>query len=145
MPSINFGIGPNGPVVIALIGNSTPRVQAMRAAGIEPPSAVQGTFLIDTGASSTCVDPALIQGLGLAPSGRVAIQTPSTGGNHHYCNQYDACLYIPDGKTGFLIHALPILETSLSAQGIDGLIGRDVIDRCTLVYNGSAKFATLAY
>lgn len=117
----------------------------MEKAGLPVPSFVQGTFLLDTGASGTCVDPKLVAPLSLHPSGQVAMQTPSTNGVPVYCNQYDVAVYIPHDATGFFIGALPILETSLASQGIDGLIGRDVIDRCTLVYNGSAGLFTLAY
>ena len=120
----------------------------MSKAGVAIPAMVQGTFLLDTGASGTCVDPRLVAPLALAPSGNVAIQTPSTNGVPVFCNQYDISLLIPGGMPGngaFYIPALGILETSLSTQGIDGLIGRDVIDRCSCVYNGSAGLFTLSY
>lgn len=147
MPSINVDIKPQGALVLVFVGLSQPRVQAMQAAGVTAPKPVCGTFLLDTGATSTCVDPTLIAPLGLAPTGSVSIQTPSTVGATHQCNQYDASIYIPGDRqgVGFVIPALPILETHLSSQGIDGLIGRDIIDRCTLVYVGSARIMTLAY
>lgn len=148
MPSINANFGPNGPLFQMLIGISEPRRQAMLKAGIQIPAMVQGTFLVDTGASGTCVDPRLVAPLSLIPSGNVSIQTPSTNGVPVFCNQYDVSVFIPgaagtDG--GFFISALPILETGLSSQGIDGLIGRDIINRCTMIYNGSAGMFTLAY
>lgn len=147
MPSINGGVGPQGPLLIVMFGVSIPRQTAMQKAGLPVPPYVSGTFLLDTGASGTCVDPTLVLPLGLSPTGSCQMQTPSTAGNAVTCNLYDVSLYIPGnaGTQGFLIEALPVLETSLSAQGIDGLIGRDVIDRCTFVYNGSAGMYTLAY
>ena len=120
----------------------------MQKLGLPIPGLVQGTFLVDTGASGTCVDPRLVQSLSLHPSGSVSIQTPSTNGNPMVCNQYDVSVFIPgadESAGGFFIPALPILETALSSQGIDGLIGRDIINRCTMVYNGSAAMFTLAY
>jgi hypothetical protein len=45
----------------------------------------------------------------------------------------------------YLINALPVVETGLSIQGIDGLLGRDVLNDCTLIYNGTAAMCTLAY
>lgn len=146
MPSINVQLTPAGPIVAMHVGISMPRLTAMKGAGISAPPMVLGQFLIDTGAYGTCVDPNLIRPLGLQPTGSVAIMTPSTQGATHSCNQYDAAVYIPNGSSGgFLIEALPILETQLSAQGIDGLIGRDIINRCTLIYNGSANMISLAY
>lgn len=146
MPSINIPITPAGPIVQIMLGVSIPKADAMKKAGVPVPKFVAGNFLVDTGASCTCVDPQVVAPLGLAPSGSVSIQTPSTAGNSHQCNQYDASIYIPNGASGgHFIDAMPVLETHLSSQGIDGLIGRDILDRCTLVYNGSLGVLTLAY
>jgi hypothetical protein len=117
-------------------------------AGQQIPLVAVGRFLIDTGASSTVVDPDLIQGLGLQPTGRTGISTPSTpAGSFHLCDQYDVSLFIPAavGTGGYFIEALPIITTHLRSQGINGLIGRDVLNACTLIYNGSASIFTLAY
>jgi len=132
---------------MAHVGISIPRQAAMTAAGQQVPSAVQGQFLIDSGATSSCVDAGLIARLGLTPTGSVSIHTPSTNGITHSCNQYDIMLFIPgmSAGTGCLIEALGILETSLASQGIDGLIGRDLLDRWTCIYNGSANIFTVCY
>ena len=133
-------------MLLAHIGLSIPRVQAMLAANQPLPAAIQGTFLLDTGASCTCVDEAFIQQLGLQPTGVAPIKTPSTGAGLHHCNQYDISMVIA-GSTGqaFIVEALPVIGTHLRSQGIDGLIGRDVLDKCTLIYNGTANMFTLAY
>ena len=147
MPSINIQVGFSGPLVNANIGISIPRQNALAAAGMPIPPLVQGQFLIDTGASSSCVDSGLIAKLGLTPTGSVNIHTPSTNGVTHSCNQYDVMLFIPgeNSGTGCLIEAIGVIETSLSTQCIDGLIGRDLLDRWTCVYNGSANMFTICY
>ena len=73
--------------------------------------------------------------------------TPSTNGITHSCNQYDIMLFIPGapGGQGCLVEAVGVIETTLAAQGIDGLIGRDLLDRWTCVYNGSAGIFTICY
>lgn len=147
MPCINVNIATGGPLLIVHIGISMPRIQALQAAGQPIPPPAKGTFLIDTGASCTCVDPALLAGLGIQPTGRVAIGTPSTAGVPHMCDQYDISIIIPGAPNGgaHVIGAIPVVETHLQSQGIDGLIGRDVLKDCTLIYNGTGGHFAIAY
>jgi len=146
MPNINLNIQPGGPLLTVLVGVSAPRAGALTAASRPLPPPSQGIFLVDTGASSTCVDPELIKNLGLQPTGRTAISTPSTAGSPHYCDQFDVSLFIPGGAGvgGHIVGAIPIITTHLRPQ-LDGLLGRDVLDSCVLIYNGSADIFTLAY
>ena|ERR1700683_5381948 len=147
MPCINVNIAAGGPLLIVHIGVSIPRFQALTTAGMSVPPASSGTFLVDTGASCSCVDPTLIAGFGLQPIGRTQIATPSTMGQPHFCDQFDISIFIPSSvaTVGHLIPAIPVLSTHLRAQGIDGLIGRDVLKACTLIYNGTADLFTIAY
>lgn len=147
MPSINITIGPLGPIAIVFLGVSAPREAALKAAGLPVPMLVRGQFLIDSGASSTVVDPALVNSLGLIPTGTVGIHTPSTNGIVQTCNQYDVALFIPaaTGVPGCIVNALPIIESPLASQGIDGLIGRDLMDNWACFYNGPSKIFTFSY
>ena len=63
-------------------------------------------------------------------------------------NQYDVMLVIPDLSTdtpAWIIPAIPALESHLTGQGIHGLIGRDLLDKAILVYNGPISVFSLAY
>ena len=51
----------------------------------------------------------------------------------------------PSQVPGWTIDALPVMECDLSAQGIQGLIGRDALERAVFIYNGPTKNFTLAY
>jgi len=147
MPGITVTNSAAGPTLNVLIGPSIPLQQALQAAGMVPPPPVAGLFLVDTGASHTVVDGNLIRPLCLSPTGTVMIHTPSTGGNAVPMYQFDLMIYVPGASpgVGWLIDALPVTASSFDGQSIDGLIGRDILDRGLLVYNGSAGHFTLAY
>jgi hypothetical protein len=149
VPCITLTVTPGlGPVVKVAVMVSAPRSQALRAAGQVVPQPQIGLFLVDTGASHTVVDSGLIAPLGLTPTGVVPMHTPSTAGVPQNCNQFDVGLYIGPpgpGSAGHLLDALPITESVLSVQGIQGLIGRDVLSSCVFIYSGVNDGFTLAY
>jgi hypothetical protein len=147
VPSITLSFTATGPLLTAFVGPSSPRQQALTAAGQQIPQATSGVFLVDTGASQTAVDKTLIVPLGLTPTGAGMFHTPSTGATPVPFPQYDVMLFIPGSKVGqaWIIEAMPVMECDLSAQGIQGLIGRDVLDRAIVVYNGPVNHFTVAY
>jgi hypothetical protein len=140
-------VSPSGAIIEIAIGVSGPRADAMRAAGQTPPAPEIINVLIDTGASSSVIDSSVIQKLGLIPTGVTPILTPSTGSVPHNCNQYDVALWILMGTQG--VHRvsllIPVIEADLSRQGIEGLIGRDVLSKGTLWYNGQQNTLSLAF
>jgi hypothetical protein len=134
------------PIVQAFVGVSAPRQQAMVAAGQVVPPAILGAFLVDTGASGTCIDPTTFANLGLMPTGSAHMQTPSTGTALHQCNLYDVSLLVPAlAGAPFFLDATPVMESQLRSQGIDGLLGRDVLEKFVLFYNSPQSGFTLAY
>ena len=102
--------------------------------------------LVDTGASCTCVDPSVLANLNLTPTGSVSVNTPSTGATPHLANQYDIALIIPPNKgVPLIFQTIPVVASDLSAQGLQALIGRDILKGCLFTYNGDADVFTLAY
>ena len=136
MPHIALPITPDGPIVTCDVSPSNVRRAALTASGAITPNPVRVRLLVDTGAESTCLDPAVVRRLGLQATGLVPVLTPTTGSTAQIVAQYDAALYLSFGSTSRAFDPLPILESQLSPQGIDGLLGRDVLEDCLLVYSG---------
>jgi hypothetical protein len=110
---------------------------------------VSTTGLIDTGAECTCVDPTVIQRLGLGWRGFGLAGAPGLGGMTGTTG-YDVGLTLvhPSGDPALnlVIPELTVEELAqLSRFGVDVLIGRDVLGSCVLVYDGPGGSVTLAY
>jgi hypothetical protein len=102
--------------------------------------------LIDTGACGTCIDPAVLAPLELQPTGVVSIHTPSTGGSAVQVLQYDVDIFLvanPGQNSVRSFSTVPIIEAPLVGQGIQALIGRDILKDCLLIYDGQASSFTL--
>ena len=138
----------SGPVITALFSVSAERRDALTRANQPIPKEVDIRALVDTGASCTCVDPSVIQLLQLTPTGNVPVNTPTTGNDPVDVDQYDVSLIIPGATADhspFYLETLPVLCTDLARQGIQALIGRDVLKHCILSYNGDMEWFSLSY
>lgn len=148
MPSINVPVGPSGPVVDVFVGVSAPRSKALQDAGQPVPGIVNARMLIDTGASSTNICSSVIQRLSLVPTGQAMVLTPSTGTAAVTMDQYDVNLYFPYPQAStppHVIRTIPIICADFTAQGIHGLIGRDILARSNMFYNGDLQLCTLNF
>lgn len=63
------------------------------------------------------------------------------------CSQYDVSISIPPPKgLAFQVPTIAVTEHEFfNAQGFHALIGRDVLSRCILIYNGQIGLFTLGY
>jgi aspartyl protease len=145
MPHLTLQFGPAGPLLDVTIGVSAPREAALKKAGqpVPAPQVVRG--LIDTGASISAIDPAVLTALSLVPTGQTTILTPSTGNQAHPCNQYDVRLTLSHPDLSFYISALAVIQSTLQQQGIQALLGRDILGHCLLTYDGKAGIFILGF
>ena len=146
MPHFTLQVGPNGPLVNAFVAVSQARTAALTAVGEEIPKPAPVHSLVDTGASCSCVDPSVLEGLKLTPTGSISVNTPSTGATPHETYQYDVALVVPaPGGPPLIFQTIPVIAADLLPQGFQALIGRDILSRCFFAYNGDAGIFTLAY
>lgn len=121
---------------------------ALQAAGQAVPQPIRIRALLDTGASCTCVDPSVLAALNLTPTGSATMITPSTGATPHQTDQFDVGLIIPGAsgnQTPLVVDNIAVVASQLTNQGFQALIGRDLLKRCVLTYNGAMNLFTLAY
>lgn len=73
------------------------------------------------------------------------MHTPSTGYQPHTTHQYDVSLVLLHPKLNLTLQTVPVAATHLAIQGIQGLIGRDVLKNCLFIYDGQVGLFTLAF
>jgi predicted aspartyl protease len=129
-----------GPVVQVTISLGTAMSQILQQAGQSIPPPVSGLALIDTGATTTCINKEAADAMGL-PVIDVGKMSSAT--------HVDEPSNIHPIKIEFV--GVPItveVERAMCANlkqfGLLALIGRDLLVHCNLVYNGFAGTITLS-
>lgn len=92
----------------------------------------------DTGATGTCISKELVEKLNLIPTGMVNVHTPSGIGT---MNKYMINLIL---NNEVIIHNLSVMDSEIGNQGIDVLIGMDIIslgDFAISNYEGKTQFS----
>ena len=145
MPHLTQQISIGGPVVEVVIGVSLPRRKVLEAQKIKVPLPIQIRALVDTGASCTCIDPSVLSSLQLTRTGLTPMHSPTTGGIPAQTNLFDVSIVLINPKLSYTLQIVRVAETMLELQGIKGLIGREVLENCLLVYDGQHKIFTLAF
>lgn len=148
MPHVSCVISPWGPLLNVVVGVSKPRADALRAAGQPIPHGVTAKLLVDTGATKTSIDSAVLAKLSLTPTGSANILTPSTGTAGHQVNTYDVGMAIFGATMSVLVSAIPamaVLDGNYQGQGIEGLLGRDVLASARMTYSGPDNFVYLSF
>ncbi|NQU19863.1 MAG: hypothetical protein HQ567_01165 [Candidatus Nealsonbacteria bacterium] len=147
MPFVTASISPEGAFFQIALAVSGPRSRVMEAAKEDVPPPVVTRGMVDTGASGTAVDTSIIKQLGLTPTGMVSMHTPSTKGTPEQVNQFDVAILIlmEDQHIHVADLVLPVIETELLHQGFGVLIGRDVLAKALLIYDGRNQRLTAAF
>lgn len=105
----------------------------MEAQGVHVPPSLKLPFLIDTGADTTMVSEQTMRTLGIPERGARDIVGSTTHIDPTTCSAHDIEFQIQTpGDPALVIPALEVLARPFFNVSIDGLIGRDVLDRCIL-------------
>src|SRR4051812_41581079 len=129
-----------GPVIQIRIEVPSALAASLVAASQIVPNPIDGIALIDTGATITSIHAPILVGMGINP---VGVATVGTAGGPKPQSAYAARVSFPGTPLpGFelaqIIGCDLTGQTVLNQQPLIGLIGRDILSRAVLVYNGSA-------
>ena len=129
-----------GPVVQVSVSVEQNIAQQLLAQGVLLPAPERGLALIDTGATSTCIDEAAATRLNLP-----AIDVATIASASHASTQQNVHpIQIEVVGLPITISAPRAIAAPLAAQGLVVLIGRDVLQHCTLFYNGPSGSFSLS-
>ncbi len=150
MPIVSGRLTPAGAVVDIVVGVGPRRLALLQRLGLPVPAPVFLKAQIDTGANITGLTGRVFSALELPPVGSVAILTPSTRPDApHHCDLFDVTLsFVADGRAqpfgGLRVIAADGWHPG-AEQGVEALIGRDVLDRCVFSYLGPDRAFTFAF
>jgi hypothetical protein len=136
VPHLTLTLTNGAPLIDVVIGVSQPRAAVLQSSGQPVPPPVVARLLVDTGASHTCLDHSVITQLGLTPTGTVPMHTPSTGAIPENFSQYDVSIILVHNVTNRMFAAVPVMGSNFAPQGFQGLLGRDILKDCLLIYTG---------
>ena len=106
---------------------------------LEQPHSV--TAIIDTGAQTSVLNPAVVKQLQLKPVGKTSIVTPSTTIPVE-CSRYHINVYFPED---YVVENIFAVEAPMGGQPYQCLIGRDVLRLGKLRYDGTSNEFTLEF
>lgn len=146
MPTLTGDIDGWGATLTVVIMQTHQRILALRKAGKRHAPPMTGIGLIDTGASGSAIDGRFVRMLDLDCRGSISIHTPSSGLDLDVRDQYDVSISL-GGDTGSPLEVTtPVICCDLwDRGGIHALIGRDILSRCILTFDGPSNRFTLGW
>jgi hypothetical protein len=144
MPHFTVMIGSDGPTVDLAVAVGRAWQQRLTAQGTSVPSPTTVRALIDTGSDLSVVHPQVLQQLGLLATGSVRVRRPGSGGGFRLAALFETELSIGGVSLGAVWISTRVVGVAPSTPTVLALIGRDVLEHCTLFYNGPRGELTLS-
>lgn len=120
----------------------------MIASGLPTPAPVSVRLMLDTGSGHTVLDPAIVDALGLAPSGKTSIFGVTDHGraSDHLTYDVGIVIFSSAGKRASIGQStVSVLVAPFSEPEIDGVIGRDMMRLFSFNYQSDIHEALIYY
>jgi hypothetical protein len=139
-------VRPRGLFVDVSVGVSDGRLKQLWKQSLAPPPPVFATFLVDTGADTTLVEEQIMRTLNLSVINQHRVVTSESKGIPQLCDVYDISLEVINrGGQSWRISSVQALARPLLDEAVHGVIGRDLLDRAVLTYNGPQQVFHIDY
>lgn len=147
MSLVTGQIESGGAIIDVLVDVGSQRRRLLKKNNIPIPPSVHVRALIDTGANVSGFAPRVFVALNIPPVGKMPVLTPSTSPNTpHICDVYDVSLsVVANGRpVSFSDSRVVAADGWAPDEGIEALIGRDILNQCFFQYLGIERRFTLA-
>jgi len=146
MPYVTLPLNPHGAVSELLVGVGERRRAVLERNNLPLPRRVRVSAQIDTGTPFTTFAPFVFERLEIKPIGSVSMRTPSTGEGTWPFNQFVVSLSLAAGDLELHLPTIRVIEAVFPVEeGIQAMLGRDLLDHCLFIYDGQNKTFSLAF
>jgi hypothetical protein len=146
MPIFTGTLTPLGAVVEILVGVHEARREVLQRNNFPVPPRRRVRAQIDTGTTVTAIDEQVLRSLGALLIDRVAARTSSPTGEPQVFDQYAVSLGLDAGGVELHLAEVLVLQCVFGPEdGIQALLGQDVLRHCLFVHNGPQNTFSLAY
>jgi hypothetical protein len=148
MPYVSGSLTRGWAIVDVLVGVSHPRRSLLQRHQFPIPANVHVRALLDTGASISGFSPRVFKELDLTPVTKLGVITPSTPPNTpHECDLFDVALSLVAGGAAHPFPDARVMEADcwLPGEGIEALLGMDILTRCFFQLMGPEGQFVLAF
>ena len=144
MPHFTVMIGSDGPAIDLAVAVGRAWQRRLATQGTPVPSPTTVWALIDTGSDLSVVHPQILQQLGVQATGSVRIRRPGAGGGFRLAAMFDIQFSVGGVSPGTHWISTRVVGVAPSTPTVLALLGRDVLEHCTLFYNGPRGKLTLS-
>jgi hypothetical protein len=144
MPHYTVVIGSDGPVIDLAVAPGLSWHRRLASQGVVAPLPMTVRALIDTGSDISAVHPHVLQQFGVDETDSTRVRRPGVEGGFRVASLFDVRLSIGGLRLGALWVSTQVIGVEPSTPAVLALIGRDVLELCTLFYNGPRGELTLS-
>src|SRR5262245_48649835 len=146
MPFVTGPLGANGAVVDLLVGVNEARREVLVRNGFPVPERVRVSAQIDTGTAPSAIDTQVLARLDLRPIASIQARTPSNTETPQPFDQYAVSLALRADEIEMFVRSVEVIAcVFVPEEGIQAMLGRDVLEHCLFFYNGREKTFALAF